>query len=245
MSILVKIFLLWLFWRLLKWLTRPWWREQQRRTEIGRIRHYRLTPERNHWLALAHPMAFNQLHGGMADLEHFPLDEVMRKRVGTITLHHFKLSAQLTDEQARAAMPDKVRQLWFRQDLQNLLPQDNARDAMAFACCRTAFFVRMAHWLGWIDAPLQWEVLRLNAARAQACFHSWEDYGSACLRGRQQWIQAGRSDTLGKAHTPEELQEWLGASWHPWGAWDWFHAPHGTNEAGLPAEPAPSQAATS
>jgi hypothetical protein len=150
-----------------------------------------------------------------------PLDEGLTQLLRPLTLHHFGLRTDLSESAVHQQLPQRVKTRWFRQDLDQLSAQDQPRDAMAFACARTAFFVRSAALLGWIDEPLQWELLRLNAARAQACFADWHDFAHAYTRGRLQWVNAGRSDALGQRFDEAELARWLKSSWHPWGKWGW------------------------
>lgn len=75
--------------------------------------------------------------------------------------------------------------------------------------------------LGWLSPEQQWQLLQLNAARARDCFTSWETFAEAYAQGRAQWVAKGRSDALGRAISPEELQRWLEDASHPWGAYAW------------------------
>ena len=179
--------------------------------------------ERNWALALAHPMAYHAMQGGFAsDLN--GADEALAQQLRPMVLHHLGLRTDLNDEQARQQLPDAMRQRWFTLDLQRLHRSDDARAAMAFACARVAFFVRSARLLGWVEEVPHWEILMLNAQRAQQCFDSWQNFGSAYAQGRQQWLAQGRADVLGKAITAEEVAQWVIEPRHPWHAMNW-HQP--------------------
>ena len=176
--------------------------------------------ERNWALALAHPMAYHAMQGGFAsDLN--GADEALTQQLRPMVLHHLGLRTDLNDEQARQQLPDAMRQRWFTLDLQRLHRSDDARAAMAFACARVAFFVRSARLLGWVEEVPHWEILMLNAQRAQQCFGSWLEFGQACAKGRAQWVSQGRSDVLGIAFTPEEVAQWVIEEKHPWHVMDW------------------------
>ena len=176
--------------------------------------------ERNWALALAHPMAYHAMQGGFAsDLN--GADEALTQQLRPMVLHHLGLRTDLNDEQARQQLPDAMRQRWFTLDLQRLHRSDDARAAMAFACARVAFFVRSARLLGWVEEVPHWEILMLNAQRAQQCFDSWQNFGSAYAQGRQQWLAQGRADVLGKAITAEEVAQWVIEPRHPWHAMNW------------------------
>ena len=176
--------------------------------------------ERNWALALAHPMAYHAMQGGFAsDLN--GADEALAQQLRPMVLHHLGLRTDLNDEQARQQLPDAMRQRWFTLDLQRLHRSDDARAAMAFACARVAFFVRSARLLGWVEEVPHWEILMLNAQRAQQCFDSWQNFGSAYAQGRQQWLAQGRADVLGKAITAEEVAQWVIEPRHPWHAMNW------------------------
>jgi hypothetical protein len=197
-NILAALVFFWLLGKLIMWLLSPWRRRRAARRKVGRVGDYGLTRERNRALALAHPMAFHAVAGGFANRPLLQLDD------GLVQLLRL------------------VKTRWFSQDLDQLTPVDQPRDAMAFACARTAFFVRSAALLGWIDPDLQWQVLMLNAARAKDCFHGWDDFAHAYVRGRNQWVDAGRSDALGQRIPDADLARWLKSGWHPWGKWRWI-----------------------
>lgn len=178
------------------------------------------SPERNWALALAHPTAYHAMQGGFAsDLG--GADDALARQLRPMILHHLGLRTDLNDEQVRQQLPDALRQRWFTLDLQRLQRSDEPRAAMAFACARVTFFVRSARLLGWLDEAAQWQVLMLNAQRAQECFGSWLDFGQAYARGRAQWVAQGRSDVLGTVVTPEEVALWVTEEQHPWHCMDW------------------------
>lgn len=212
----------WLLSRFFRWLLSPWRRRQAARRKAGRVRDYRLSPEQNHALALAHPMAFHTLDGGFADRPLVKLGDDLAQKLRPLTLHHFGLRTDLAESDIHQQLPHLVKTRWFSLDLDQLAPADQPRDAMAFACARIAFFVRSATLLGWLPPELQWQVLHLNAARASICFGSWADFAQAYARGRQQWVNAGRGDSLGQRIPEVEQAKWLRSRWHPWGKWRWI-----------------------
>ncbi|MDR0203406.1 MAG: DUF1266 domain-containing protein [Delftia acidovorans] len=185
------------------------------------------SPERNWALALAHPTAYHAMQGGFAS-DLYGADDALARQLRPMILHHLGLRTDLGEEQVRQQLPDALRQRWFTLDLQRLQRSDEPRAAMAFACARVSFFVRCARLLGWIDEAAQWQVLMLNAQRAQQCFGSWLEFGQAYAKGRAQWVATGRSDVLGKAFTEEEVAQWVAEEKHPWHVMDW----------NLPLEPA-------
>ena len=194
------------------------------------------SPERNWALALAHPTAYHAMQGGFAcDLG--GADEALAKQLRPMILHHLGLRTDLGEEQVRQQLPGALRQRWFTLDLQRLQRSDEPRAAMAFACARVAFFVRCARLLDWIDEAAQWQVLMLNAQRAQQCFGSWLEFGQAYAQGRAQWVAQGRSDVLGKAFTTEEVAQWVTQEQHPWHAMSW-NLPLGGDEAKPASAPA-------
>ncbi len=205
-----------------------WWllrralaRERQARWR-GDITSYRSGDAAHDWaLALAHPMAYHAMQGGFADRQLHGADEALAAQLRPMVLHHLGLRTDLGDAQIAGQLPEALRQRWFTLDLQRLQPGDDAHAAMAFACARVAFHVRCAHLLGWLDAPLQWQILRLNALRAQECFDGWRHFGQAYASGRQQWLAHGRADMLGRAVTAAEVEQWVADPRHPWHAMDW------------------------
>ncbi|MDR1968978.1 MAG: DUF1266 domain-containing protein [Burkholderiaceae bacterium] len=215
------IIFFWLLWHIVKWLSSPWRRRQARLRLLGRARDYRLSEERNFALALAHPMAFHSIPGGFAGKERPVLTQELGRTLRPLTLHYFGFRTDLSDAAARQQLPAAIKTGWFRRDLDTLQPADQPRQAMALACARSAFFVRCAALLGWLDEPLQWQVLQLNAARARDCFDSWPAFVRAYAAGRAQWVAASRGDAVGRAVTEAEITTWLAARWHPWGRWRW------------------------
>lgn len=222
MNILIGALFFWLLGKFIKWLLSPWLRRRAARRQTGRVSDYRLTRERNRALALAHPMAFHAMAGGFADRATPALTDGLVQLLRPLTLHHFGLRTDLSESAIHQQLPRLIATRWFRTDLEQLSPEDQPRDAMAFACARTAFFVRCAALLGWIDDRLQWEVLLLNASRTRDCFSGWDDFAHAYARGRNQWVNAGRSDALGQRIQDADLAKWLKSGWHPWGKWHWI-----------------------
>lgn len=175
---------------------------------------------RNWALALAHPMAYHSMQGGFAGQLN-GADEDLAKQLRPMVLHHLGLRTDLNDTQVRQQLPDAMRQRWFMLDLQRLQRSDDPRAAMAFACARVSFFVRSARLLNWLDDEPQWQILMLNAQRAQQCFGSWLEFGQAYALGRAQWVAQGRSDMRGTVVTAEEVAQWVTEEKHPWHCMDW------------------------
>ena len=182
---------------------------------------YRLPPEQNWALALAHPMAFHAIKGGFADSDLPEPTKELAASLRPMALHEFGLRTDLDDASVRQQLPDLLRTRWWCFDLDKLQAGDDPRAAMAFACVRMAFFVRTAAMLGWLPPEQQWLLLQLNAARARDCFASWQDFGEAYVQGRAQWVSTGRADAMGRALSQEELQGWLLNPAHPWSAFAW------------------------
>ena len=206
---------------ILFWLFRGGFRRLAAAKKRGDMVSYQAgSPERNWALALAHPMAYHAMNGGFAvDLN--GADEALTQQLRPMILHHLGLRTDLGDEQVRQQLPDALRQRWFTLDLQRLHRHDEARAAMAFACGRVAFFVRSARLLDWVTEEAHWEILLLNAQRAQQCFDSWQSFGSAFAQGRQQWMAQGRADVLGTEFTAQDVAQWVTQEQHPWHAMDW------------------------
>lgn len=192
--------------------------------------------ERNWALALAHPMAYHAMQGGFAS-ELNGADDALTKQLRPMVLHHIGLRTDLSDAQVCQQLPDALRQRWFMLDLQRLQHSDTPRAAMAFACARVTFFVRSAFLLGWIEEDAHWRILLLNARRCQECFGSWQDYGQAYATGRAQWVALGRTDVLGCAFTPDDVDQWVAQANHPWHCMTWQQALLPT---ALELEPAPT-----
>lgn len=177
--------------------------------------------EQNWALALCHPMAYHTLRGGFAAETLHGADDALTKQLRPMVLNHAGLRTDLSDEQIRQQLPDALRQRWFTLDLQRPHRSDDGRAAMAFACARVAFFVRCAHLLEWLDAEPQWEILLLNAQRAQECFDSWQAFGEACAQGREQWLAQGRGDVLGLPFSAADVALWVTEAQHPWHCMLW------------------------
>lgn len=194
---------------------------------------YTFDPRQNRALALAHPIASARALGAYADPKAAAPTAQQAQALRASLLHILGLRASAQDEAIRAALPELLRGHWYRIDLDRLRPDDDARAALAFASARVAFAVRGATLLGWLDPALQWEVLYQNAQRASDCFGSWQEYGAALARGRQQWILGARADSLGVAFDEARLAQWLGSRSHPWRSMAW----HGLVLFAPPAAP--------
>lgn len=211
---------------LMVWLIRKGLQRAQTMRRTGHVSSYSTGNELlNSALALAHPMAFHCVLGGIADAQMQPPDDQLAQQLRPMLLHHLGLRTDLDDAQIRKQFPEQLRQRWFRLDLQLLQPHDDARAAMAFACARVAFFVRCAHMMDWVPQALHEDILLLNARRARDCFGSWLEFGNACAQGRQQWVAQGRADILGVAFTAGEVAQWLQSPHHPWHALPWNPTP--------------------
>ncbi|MCW7540112.1 DUF1266 domain-containing protein [Aquabacterium sp. A7-Y] len=173
-------------------------------------------------LALARPTAAARVPWDFERPGSPPNRDDLERQVRPALLHLFALRATMSDEQIREALAQSLRTGWFRIDLDKLRPEDDARDAVAFACARVAFGVRLAGMLNWIDEATQWQVLEQNARRAQDCFESWLDYGTAWARGRRQWILGSRADSLGVPFDEVQVRVWVNEADHPWGSRPWM-----------------------
>ncbi|MEO8248993.1 MAG: DUF1266 domain-containing protein [Burkholderiales bacterium] len=182
---------------------------------------YKLAPHQNAALALAHPMAIANFENGFADSKECPLSDDLARKLRPLLKHHFGLHVDSTDAQIRVQLPARLRAGWFRTDLDALQADDQPQPAIAFACARTAFYLRVSALLGWIDADTQWLLLDLNRKRAQECFASWEEFGSAWAQGRRQWVAGSRADSFGKAFDPAQVAYWVRERGHPWRQLEW------------------------
>lgn len=220
------LLLLWLLYRLLCMLVRlglRLWRGGRRalRQRRERLRYVGAAPQMQA-LALAHPMALARVDRRYADPHWRTNDtEDLARMLGPVLLHVLGLRPGLDAAALRMAVTERLQRDWLRLDLEALRPQDDPLDALAFACARTAFCVRLAGLLGWLDEPLQWRLLGHNARRAAECFSGWQAYGEAWARGRSQWLAAARDDSLGVAFTQADVQAWLADRHHPWHALAW------------------------
>jgi hypothetical protein len=160
-------------------------------------------------LLLAQPLVDATAETGFFDCDTSELTPQTHVHFRAAFLHYAELRANASVEEARAHLAETLERTWYRADLHTLLPTDDPRAALAFACVRLAFFARNATLMGWIDSGAVWRVLLLNAQRAQDCFANWEDFSRAYLAGRQQWVGAYRADPLGKRFDETTLRRFL------------------------------------
>lgn len=189
----------------------------------GDMSHYRTgIPKLNQALALAHIMAFHSVHEGIAaSTEAQMADEGLARSLRGTLLHHLNLSNYLNEEQLKKYVPLKLEENWFKLDIQNPRPQDDPKASLAFACARTAFFVRCAHMMGWLNEEQHLSLLFLNSERASDCFASWHEFGISYAQGRQQWIKYGRADIFGRHITIEDINTIMALPNHPWASMPW------------------------
>ncbi|MCA8100133.1 DUF1266 domain-containing protein [Burkholderia contaminans] len=179
-------------------------------------------PARRRWaLALAQPFAAATRFGTFHVSANLVLTDAMRARYRPQLLHQMGLRTDASGDDARAHLARTLEAHWFRADLQELLPTDDPRAALAFACARMAFLVRMTMLMGWVEPQVAWRVLLLNAQRAQDCFASWEDFGRAFIEGRRQWVAAFRADPFGQAFDDQALAKWLASRNRGWRGLPW------------------------
>lgn len=225
MSWITGLLLLWLLARLVTWGVRALaraWRARSAAPATAAAVHqairYGFDAERNQALSLAHPVAESRVGPAFAsaDVTAWP-DRSLRPAL----LHLLGLRSDLSDAAVRAQLRADLRTRWYRIDLHGLGTQDDPRDAMAFACARVAFAVRMAHLYGWVDEASQWQVLLHNARRAADCFDGWSDYACAWARGRRQWVKAARADSAGLAFDEAQARAWAATPGHPWAVQPW------------------------
>lgn len=181
----------------------------------------RLHPVKTWALALAWPMAHAQLEHGFEEDDSSLYDPQALSDLRQGLLLQLGWDSATPEAELRARFARQAPQHWYRWDIEQLTPKDNWRDGLALACARTAFALRVAYLLGWLDNITQWQLLTLNAQRAQMCFDSWQDWASACARGRQQWIARSRTDDMGTPFGPDDIQTWLAQSGHPWRQLPW------------------------
>ncbi len=218
MSWLLTVLFFWFLFRLIKTAYQTFFRASPAHVQ------YVLSAEKNCALALAHPAAVQSILGGFADEELPTLTPELAQSLRPALKHFFRLKANLTDVQIAAELNAELFARWYRLDLDALGNEDVARDAVAFACARTAYAVRVAALLGWLTPATQWQLLELNRVRAAECFSSWDDFGQACARGRLQWIRHSRADSLGSAFTPADVAAWTLEKKHPWCFLPWQQA---------------------
>jgi hypothetical protein len=215
MSWLVTIALLWFALRMAKVAYRAFSKALPAGVE------YKLEGKKNWLLALAHPAAAQSILGGFADEEQPTLTPELAQSLRPALKYFLGLKASLSDAQIRDQLGKQLLARWYQLDLDALSENDNVRDAIAFACARTAYAVRLAAIIGWLDPNVQWQLLYLNGKRASECFGTWDDFGRACARGRLQWISQSRADSLGTAFTEADVQAWVVQKNHPWNLVPW------------------------
>lgn len=197
-QLLVAIFVLWRIYRLVRRRRAP------------------SLPPRKHWaLALAQPFVDATQFAGFASPGADTVNEATRFQFRAQLLHQMRVRTDASDEDVRGHLAYTFESHWYRADLNDPLPADEPRAALAFACARMAFFARTAMLLQWVEPEIAWRVLLLNAQRAQDCFASWHDFGQAFVAGRRQWVAAFRSDPFGKEFDDDALRGWLNER----GAW--------------------------
>jgi hypothetical protein len=215
MSWLATIFLMWFGLRMVKIAHRAFSKPSPAKVE------YKLDGKKNWLLALAHPAAAQSILGGFADEEQPTLTPELAQSLRPALKYFLGLKANLSDAQIRDQLNKQLLARWYQLDLDSLSGSDNVRDAIAFACARTAYAVRVVAIIGWLDPSVQWKLLELNGKRAAECFTNWEDFGRACARGRLQWISQSRADSLGTAFSETDVQVWRAQKNHPWSVLPW------------------------
>ena len=183
------------------------------------------TPRKQWALTLAQPMVDATSMTGFFNPASDHMTDAARALFRVQLLHQMEFRANATDDEVRQHLAQVFESRWFRADLHALLPTDDPRAALAFACVRMAFFARTVMLMGWVEPMAAWRVLLLNAQRAQDCFASWEDFGHAFIAGRQQWLAAFRADPLGKAFDAASLRQLLAPPKGPWAALAWPDLP--------------------
>lgn len=182
--------------------------------------------QRKQWaLTLAQPMVDATGMTGFFDPATDRLTENARAFFRAQLLHQMEFRANATDDEARQHLAQVLESRWFRADLHALLPTDDPRAALAFACVRMAFFARIVMLMGWAEPMAAWRVLLLNAQRAQDCFASWEEFGIAFIAGRRQWVAAFRADPMGKAFDEASLRQLLAPPKGVWATLAWPDLP--------------------
>jgi hypothetical protein len=210
-------------WFLMRWVQSMMEKDEPNEQPVPMPTHlnYAFDARRNWALSLAHPMAAARIRSGFASpQEAWPRDE-LQQTVRPALLHLFGLRTDLADAQIQLNLNDKLNKRWFCIDMDALRPEDDPRDALAFACARVAFATRVAGAMGWIDDTTQWSVLLQNAQRANDCFTDWRDFGTAWARGRKQWVAGSRADSLGVSLDAAKVEQWLNEPQHPWCALPW------------------------
>lgn len=197
-----------------------WYWRRKRNTSTSSF-----SPRKQWALTLAQPMVDATGMTGFFDpgTDHFA--DTAKLSLRAPLLHQGGFRNNATDDEVREHFNTTLERHWFRIDLQNLSATDDPRAAMAFACVRSAFFVRCAMLMNWIEPEAGWRVLLLNAQRAQDCFDGWEAFGEAFILGRRQWVAAFRADSLGKAFTEASLNTLLTPNTGAWSGQPWHELP--------------------
>lgn len=165
-------------------------------------------------LSLSHPMGEQVAEGGL-DFED-PTDysdEILQNLSKSLKIH---LGLRQQETPNINDFTVQAKNNWYKWVVEKLHPDDNWKDGIAFACGRTAFILRAAYLVGWLDKDTHWQLLMLNARRAQGCFKEWEEFAIAWSQGRTAWIKRSQIDTHGWSFSPEEVTKWLADKDHPW-----------------------------
>lgn len=177
--------------------------------------------EKAYALALAHPAAHGRLGKDFWSAEDSRTNSVALLRMRPVLLHTLGIRDNKDLSVVRDSLSNKLRADWYRLDLTGLDPQDDPKAALAFACARVCFSVRLARLLDLVDDEIQWMVLLQNAGRARSCFDDWEDYGTNWARGRRQWLERSRDDSLGRPFDESQVSLWITDADHPWHVLRW------------------------
>ncbi|AQT11438.1 DUF1266 domain-containing protein [Pseudomonas protegens] len=183
------------------------------------------TPRKRWALTLAQPMVDATGMTGFYDPDTTHFMDQAKSTLRASLLHQIGFRSNATDDEICAHLNGTLERQWFRIDLHGLNPSDDPRAAMAFACVRSAFFVRCAMLMSWLEPETGWRIMLLNAQRAQDCFNDWEDFGKAFMLGRQQWIAAFRADSLGTSFNEAKLSQLLAPGSGVWASVDWKGLP--------------------
>lgn len=177
--------------------------------------------EKAYALALAHPTAHERFGKDFWSVEAYRADSVALLRMRPVLLHALGIRENREPQRLRDSLTDKLRTAWYRLDLTDLDPRDDPRAALAFACARVCFSVRLARLLDLIDEETQWKILLQNARRARSCFDDWQDYGTSWAHGRRQWLEHSRDDSLGCPFDESQVSLWIADIHHPWHVLHW------------------------